>query len=164
MRRNEEGFLVFDNRTEWRESTPYASTTVSAAKSEMDIKRLLLDEYKAEEVIISERQGGQAVIAFAFQEERFLIIVRRAKIRKETQEDMVRLRRQAYRVLHWYLKALLEMRFLMPEKELLMPFMMLNVGDKVVRVADAILGGLLMPALPPGSQGDVIEGETREVE
>jgi hypothetical protein len=56
------------------------------------------------------------------------------------------------------------MRFLVLEEEMLMPFQMLQAGDQQIRVADAILGGLLRPALPPGDEDEPIEGEFTEKE
>jgi len=164
MKRDQEGYLVFDNVTEWREETRYYDTTVATAKSQVDIQRMLMDRYKADQVIISERQGGQIVVAFEWKGKRYVIPVRRAKIRGETKRDIDRLMRQAFRVLHWYLKGILEMRFLVLEEEMLMPFQMLQAGDQQIRVADAILGGLLRPALPPGDEGGLIEGEFTEKE
>jgi len=163
MRRDEEGYLVFESKSEWREHTRYDTTRVSTAKSEQDIKAMLLAYYGADEVVISERQGGQVVIGFIWRGERYLIPVRRAKIDGETEQDIARLVRQAYRVLYHYLKGVLEMEFLVPMEETLMPFMMLEAGDRRIRVADAILGGLLRPALPPG-EGEPIEGEFMERE
>lgn len=163
MHRDEEGYLVFENVTEWRKETRYYDTRVSTAQSQAEIQRMLMDHYKADQVIISERQGGQIVVAFEWKNRRYVIPVRRAKIEGETKRDIDRLMRQAFRVLHWYLKGVLEMRFLVPEEEMLMPFQMLEVGDRQVRVADAVLGGLLRPALPPGHE-EPIEGEFTEGE
>jgi len=163
MRRDEEGYLVFDNVTEWRRETRYHDTRVSTAKSQAEIQRMLMDHYEADQVIISERQGGQIVVAFEWKDKRYVIPIRRAKIQEEAKKEIDRLMRQAFRVLHWYLKGVLEMRFLVPEEEMLMPFQMLQAGDQQIRVADAVLGGLLRPALPPGEE-EPIEGEFTEGE
>jgi len=163
MKRDQEGHLVFDSVTEWKEHTKYTDTTSSTAKSQAEIQRLLIDEYGAEEVIISERQGGQIVVAFRWKGKGYVIPVRRAKIKGETKAQVARLQRQVMRVLRWYLKNLLLMRFLTSEEELLMPHMMLQAGDHQIRVADAVLGGLLRPALPPGEE-EPIEGEFTEGE
>ena len=167
MKRDEQGYLVFGNVTEWKEYTKYTDTTSSTAKSQAEIQRLLIDEYGAEEVIISERQGGQIVVAFRWKGKGYVIPVRRAKIKGENQKQVARLQRQAMRVLRWYLKNLLLMRFLTSEEELLMPHMMLQTSQGNVRAADAILGGLLRPALPEGKKpenGKDVEGEFQVIE
>lgn len=163
MHRDEEGYLVFDSVTEWKKHTAYHDTRESTAKSQGEIQRLLIDRYGAEEVITSERQGGQIVVAFRWKGKGYVIPVRRARIEGETQKQVARLRRQAMRVLRWYLKNLLLMRFLTSEEELLMPHMMLETPQGNVRAADAVLGGLLRPALPPGEE-KLIEGEFTERE
>jgi len=122
---------------------------------------LLIDEWKAEYVVIGERQGGQLLVRFEWNGRRYAIPVRRACIRGETVARVAKLQRQAMRVLYWYLKNLLLMRFLTSEEELLMPHMMLETPRGDVRVADAVLGGLLRPAL--GSGDDPVEGDFREV-
>lgn len=157
MKRDQEGYLVFDNLTEWQKSTAYTTTTESTAESQVQIQRLLIDKYGADEVITSERQGGQIVVAFKWQGTGYIIPIRRAKIRGETQPQIARLQRQAMRVLFWHLKNLLALQFLNPLEELLMPYMMLETPQGNVRAADAILGGLLRPALPEGRQD--IEGD-----
>lgn len=164
MKRDEEGYLVFDNLTEWQKSTAYTTTTESTAQSQAQIQRLLIDKYGADEVIVSERQGGQTVVAFHWRGKPYIIPVRRAKIRGEKQKDVVRLQRQAMRTLLHYLKNLLMIRLLTSEEELLMPHMMLETPQGNMRAADAILGGLLRPALPPGNEGGLIEGEFTEKE
>lgn len=163
MHRDEEGHLVFDNVTEWKKHTAYHDTRQSTGQSQAEIQRLLIDKYGAEEVIVSERQGGQVVVAFKWQGKGYMLPVRRAKIKGETRQQVARLQRQAMRVLRWYLKNLLLMRFLTSEEELLMPHMMLDTPGGTVRAADAILGGLLTPALPPGKD-QTVEGQFVETE
>lgn len=162
MKRDNQGNLVFTSLTEWREHTNYANTVIDTAKSQGQIQRLLIDDYAAQEVIISERQGGQVVVAFRWEGEGYVIPVRRAKIAGETQSQIARLQRQAMRVLFWYLKNLLAIRFLTSMKELLMPHMMLETPEGNIRAADAVLGGLLTPALPPGKD-DTVEGAYTEM-
>jgi len=162
MKRDEQGNLVFGNVTEWKKHTKYTDTGSSTSKSQAEIQRLLIDEYGAEEVIISERQGGQIVVAFRWKGKGYVIPVRRARIRGETRAQVARLQRQVMRVLRWYLKNLLLMRFLTSEEELLMPHMMLEGPDgRPVRAVDAILSGALRPALPPGKE-EAVEGEFTE--
>lgn len=164
MERDEQGYLVFASMTEWRENTAYHGTTVSTAKSMADIRRLLIDKFRAEEVIVSERQGGQVAVAFKWRGKGYVIPVRRAKLRRETQSQIARLQRQAMRALLHYLKNLLLVRFLTSEEELLMPHMMIEGPDgRSVRAASAVLSGALRPALPSGKE-EVVEGEFTGIE
>jgi len=161
MKRDREGNLVFDNLTEWRAKTSYSDTTVSTAKTQAEIQRLLIDDYAADQVVISERQGGQFAVAFQLKGEGYVIPVRRARIAEETVSQVARLQRQAMRLLYWYLKNLLAIQLLTPLEESLIPYMMLETADGPVRAADAILGGLLRPALAP-PDGDIVDGEFTE--
>lgn len=161
MKRDEQGYLVFRNLTEWKQNSAYADTHVSTSQSEHQIRKLLLGDYGVDAVMVGERQGGQIVLAFELKGQHYQIPVRRARIENESQSQVARLTRQAWRVLHWYLKSLLEIRFLTPLEEQLMPFLMLETEHGNIRAAEAILGGLLRPALPE-PHGEVIDGEWKE--
>ncbi len=160
MKRDERGRMVFRSGSEWRKNTMYADTTVSTSKSQADIQRLLIDRFEASQVAMIERQGGQVAVAFDWQGRSYLIPVQRALIEGETVKEVAQTNRQAMRVLWWYLKSLLQMRFLMSDAELLLPYQMLDTpnGGKA-RLGEIVAGGLLQAL--PAPRGEVVDGQTR---